>query len=155
MRNQVRHIHSGLTIFAPLAMAAQAEGVCLKELAVDLAEARRQRLRIEPVQERLGVEEIHLAGAAGHEQKDAALGFGRKMPSSGGKRSAWFLGASVAAEQVGEPEQTEAASGHFEEFATAARQERLGAGAAIEAGLGSCQMPRVEPVSNCDVFLFT
>ena len=38
-----------------------------------------QRLAVEPVQERLGVEQVHLAGAAGHEQEDAPLGLRGEM----------------------------------------------------------------------------
>ncbi len=41
---------------------------------MNLAEAGRQRLAVEPVQERLGVEHVDLAGPAGHEQEDAPLG---------------------------------------------------------------------------------
>ena len=79
VRHQVRHVHARLAVLAPLAMAAQAERVALEELAVDLAEAGRQRLAVEPVQERLGVEQVHLARTAGHEQEDAALGLRGEM----------------------------------------------------------------------------
>ena len=73
-----------------LAMAAQAERVALEELAVDLAEARRQGLAVELVQQRLGIEQIDLAGPARHEQEDAALRLGREMarpwPPAGSRR---------------------------------------------------------------------
>ena len=45
VRDEVRHVHPRLAVLPPLAMAAQAERVGLEELAVDLAEAGRQRLR--------------------------------------------------------------------------------------------------------------
>src|SRR5262249_28792399 len=88
MPNQIGHIHPGLSVLSPLAVAAQAEWVCLEELAVDLAEGGWQRLRVEPVQKQLGVEEVHLARAARHEQKNAALGLGRQMPGLRRKRPA-------------------------------------------------------------------
>ena len=87
VRHEVRHVHPRLAILAPLAVAAQAERVALEELAVNLAEAGRQRLRVEPVQERLGVEQVHLARAAGHEQENAALGLGREMARPGSQRA--------------------------------------------------------------------
>ena len=141
MRDQVGHIHPRLAVPAPLAVAAQAERVGLEELAVDLAEARGQGLRVEPVQERLGVEEIHLAGAAGHEQEDAALGLRREMPGPGGERAGRFAGTAFTREQISQTEQSEAAAGRFQEFAPAARQERLRAGAAIGAELRHGTVP--------------
>ena len=45
-------------------------------------------------------------------------------------------GPRFATQQIGEPEQPEAASGHLQEFAPAARVKRLRAGAAVEARLG-------------------
>ena len=63
VRHQVRHVHARLAVLAPLAVRAQAERVALEELAVNLAEARRQGLAVERVQERLGVEQVDLARA--------------------------------------------------------------------------------------------
>ncbi len=134
VRHEVRHVHPRLPILAPLAVAAQAKRVGLEELAVDLAEARRQRLRVEPVQERLGVEQVHLAGAAGHEQENAALGLGRQVARPGSQRTGRRAGPCVARQQIRQPEQTEPAAGGFEELAPAARSERLRAGTAAGRG---------------------
>ena len=142
VRHEVRHVHSRLPILAPLAVAAQAERVGFEKLAVDLAEARRQRLRVEPVQERLGVEQVHLARAAGHEQKNAALGLGRQVARPGSQRTGGRRGPCVACQQIGQPEQAEPAAGDLEELAPAARSERLRAGTAAGQGrLGHSQVP--------------
>ena len=138
VRDQVRHVHSRLPILAPLAVAAQAERVGLEKLAVNLAEAGRQRLRVEPVQERLGVEQIHLARAAGHEQENAALGLGRQDgPALASQRPGGSRRPRFATQQIGQPEQPEPASGDLQEFATAARAKRLRAGTAVEGEAGT------------------
>ena len=86
VRHQVRHVHARVAVLAPLAMTAQAKRVVFEKLAVNLAEAGGQRLGVEPIQERLGVEQIHLARPAGHEQENAALGLGGHMARPGRQR---------------------------------------------------------------------
>ena len=67
-------------------MRAHAEGIALEELAVNLAEAGGQGLAVEPFRDRLGVEQVHLAGTAGHEQEDAPLGLRGKLRRLGRQR---------------------------------------------------------------------
>ena len=95
VRHQVRHIHSRLAVPAPLAMRGQAERVVFEELAVDLAEAGRERLAVELLQQRLGIEQVHLAGTARHEQEDATLRLRREMPRARGQ--AGWRGCAPAA----------------------------------------------------------
>ncbi len=141
MRDEVGHVHPRLSELAPLAVAAQAKRVGFEELAVNLAEAGRQRLRVEAVQKRLGVEQVHLAGTAGHEQENTALGLRRQMAGLRGQWPAAGPGEALTAQQVRKAQQPKAAAGGFEEFTTAARQERLRAGAAVRAGLGHAWGP--------------
>ena len=48
----------------------------LDELILGFAELRRPLLPVELVQQRLGIEGVHVAGPAGHEEKDHRLGLG-------------------------------------------------------------------------------
>jgi hypothetical protein len=109
-------------------VAAQTEWVAFEELAVDLTEARREGLAIEPVEERFGVEEVDLTRASGHEEEDASLGPGRKVTRPWCQRAGRRAGWSVARQQVDQAEQSEAASCDLEELAAAAREEWLRAG---------------------------
>ena len=93
--------------------------------------------RIKAVQERLGVEQVHLAGTARHEQENTSLGLGRKVSGPGGERSTPCpAGPALSTKKVSKPEQPEPTAGSSQEFATAPRQERLRAGTAVREGLG-------------------
>ncbi len=60
------------------------------ELAHRLAETRRQRLTLPLFQRGLGIEQIHLAGAADHEHEDDRLGRAWEMRLANGKRIRGF-----------------------------------------------------------------
>jgi len=77
----------------------------------------------------------------------------REDALSWGKRPAGLAGAGFAAEQIGEPEQAEAASRHSEEFAAAARRngwgpgsDRGGAGASVFSWFRQFAKPTVYPI---------
>ena len=80
VRQQLAQLGAALAVPRELAARAQQLGVALDEgepLALD--ERLRERLAVELLQLRLVVEQLELAGPAGHEQVDDALGLGREM----------------------------------------------------------------------------
>ncbi len=92
-----------------------------------------QGLAVEAVQERLGVEEIHLARPAGHEQENAALGLGGKMAGLGRQGISRRTGPGFTPHEVGQAEQAKSAAGGLEKLASTARQEGLGARATADS----------------------
>ena len=61
---------------ANLRARAEQPGIRLDELVLRLAELRRPRLAVQPVEQRLGIEGFQMARAAGHEQEDDRLRLG-------------------------------------------------------------------------------
>ena len=75
---------------------------------MDLAEAGRQRLAVELVESGLGVEQVHLARTAGHEQENTALRLGRKMTRMRGQGVGRVPPLRVGLHQVIQAEKAEA-----------------------------------------------
>jgi hypothetical protein len=81
MWKQVRHIHSAFSVFLKSAGTAEkARRFFLREGKFHPLEERvGHRLSVELVQLWFGIEEIHLAGTALHEEVDAAFCLGSKV----------------------------------------------------------------------------
>jgi hypothetical protein len=108
-------------------VAAEAEGVVFEELALDLAEAGRERLAVEALERGLGVIEIDVAGAADHEEQDALLGTDGEVRggTAGGVIREFRPG--IAMEEIGEAEESEASAHRAQHSTPAASGQSAGA----------------------------
>jgi hypothetical protein len=78
VREKIGHFETGLAMALELPRRAEHKGVLeLAVLEVRVAETGRRMLAVQFVQQRFGIERIHLARAALHEQMNHALGRSR------------------------------------------------------------------------------
>ena len=130
VRHHLRDPRAALAVPGELERAAHQGAGVLDELdfARDLVEVR---LAVVLVERRLGVEQVHLAGAAVHEQMDDRLGLGREVRRARLEvdrrirrlfRGEDGGGAEVAAEQVGQGRPGDAAGHPVEETAAGQRE---------------------------------
>ena len=91
---------------------AEEASVGLDELIIGLPELRRPRLAVQAVEQRLGIERLQMARAAGHEEEDDGLGLGGATGRAGFER----IGADAFVVQHGrERKAADAATGGLEE----------------------------------------
>ena len=117
VRNPVGEPLAGLGVPSPLPLGGQQRGSGFSHRGDDLAEAVGQLLAGELLQERLGVEQVHLRRTALHEEEDHALGAGRDGADSVALRRTRGGDSKVAGEQVGEGHRAHAESGVEKEIA--------------------------------------
>ena len=84
VRQPVADPGAGLTVLFPSAFAGHQRRAVLAHRRNDRAKTFRQRLTRQLVQQRLGIEQIDVAGTAFHEQENDALGSRRMMGRRGG-----------------------------------------------------------------------
>ena len=86
VRKQRRDLPAALAVLLELPGTRQQRRVAFGELADDGAVAGRQRLAVVFFERGFGVESVHLAGPADHEQEDDGFRLGREMRRLGGQR---------------------------------------------------------------------
>src|SRR5262245_23818263 len=113
MREEVGDLDPRLTVLLELPCAAHQRCAGLDELALDLAERRRQLLPHKPVERGLRIESLHLARPADHVQEDHGFGLRLEMRPFGRERVEEFTiltgvqRFSVPREQIRKRERTE------------------------------------------------
>ena len=121
MRDPVGEPLAGLAVLLPCALRAEERGLGLAHRGDDRAEAVGQALAGQLVQERLGVEEVHLRRTALHEEEDDALGAGLDLADAGLQGRAGGGDDDLLGEQVAEGHGAQAETGVEEEVAARRR----------------------------------
>ena len=121
VRDPVGEPLAGLAVLFPGALRGEQRGFGFAHRRDDGAEAVGQALAGQLVQQRLGVEEVHLRRTAFHEEEDDALGTGPDLADAGLQGRAGGGHVDVLGEQVAEGHGAEAEAGVEEEVATRRR----------------------------------
>ena len=112
------------------ALAVLLEGALAGQSSLFLSTPRRvltvpndagQRLAVQPLQLRLGVERLDVARPAGHEQEDDALGLGGVMAGARRQRAGFLGEQAIVGQQRGERDGADAAAGLAQPIASRQR----------------------------------